>query len=314
MGNAADPAWIEQLKRGGALPLTGLDSCFNGWCSPPGDCFRVRGPDYFATKAKIAAGDWLLEPLAVDWIKSSSKIYDVLRHPQSRITAALGNLDPIPGNSSSILSNSPTSPFVWAFNLQVPSKENYSAIIYFVSHHRFPENSLIDRFLRGDDAFKNSRLKLIANVVQGPWIVKTAVGEQAICVLGRTLTCKYSTAPNFLEVDVDIGSSMVANAIVHLAIGYITSLTVDLAFLIESQHPDELPERILGAVRLGNLELQSAVPLELMSGDSINNSFPGESSFSSRLWKGFTSLLTPAGQSSTRPDDEDDDDVKDSSS
>ncbi len=48
------------------------------------------------------------------------------------------------------------------------------------------------RFLKGDDAYRNTRLKLIANIVEGPWIVKTAVGEHAICILGRSLTCRWA--------------------------------------------------------------------------------------------------------------------------
>lgn len=51
-----------------------------------------------------------------------------------------------------------------------------------------------DRFLKGDDAFKNNRLKLIANISEGPWIVKKAVGEQAICILGRSLTCRLRSS------------------------------------------------------------------------------------------------------------------------
>jgi hypothetical protein len=112
----------------------------------------------------------------------------------------------------------------------------------------------MDQFLKGDDAFRNSRLKLISNIVKGPWIVRKTVGEQAICILGRAVSCKYLLEKDFIEVDVDIGASMVANAIVHLAFGYITSLMVDLAFLIESQTEAELPERILGAVRFSNLD------------------------------------------------------------
>ncbi|KAL9662081.1 hypothetical protein QQ045_026909 [Rhodiola kirilowii] len=108
------------------------------------------------------------------------------------------------------------------------------------------------------------RLKMIANIVKGPWIVRKAVGEQVVCRIGRALTCKYWVAENFCEVDLDIGSSMVANAIVRIAKGYIKMLTVDLAFLIESQTESELPERILGAFRFsGPLDPASAGTLEV---------------------------------------------------
>ncbi|KAK4566640.1 hypothetical protein RGQ29_002771 [Quercus rubra] len=254
--------WIERVRSEGAVPLLEPDNCPNGWASPPADKFMVRGPEYFSTRVKVPAGEYLLKPIGFDWIKSSTKIGEVLNDPNNRVRKVIEDEFP-EGNK----------PFVWAFNLQVPSKENYSAVAYFAAVNPIPEGSLMDQFLKGDDAFRMSRLKLIANIVKGPWIVRTAVGEQAICIIGRALTCKYCLAENFLEVDVDIGSSMVASAIVHLAIGYITTLTVDLAFLIESQTESELPERILGA-----------------------------SSLSTRLWKsigqGFTNILHPGAQES----------------
>ncbi|TXG72797.1 hypothetical protein EZV62_001376 [Acer yangbiense] len=190
-------------------------------------------------------------------------------------------------------------PFVWAFNIQVPNKDNFSAIAYFVATKPAPEGSLMDQFLKGDDNFRNSRLKLIANVVQGPWIVRKAVGEQAICIIGRALSCKYCIGENFLEVDVDIGSSMMANAIVHLALGYITTLTVDLAFVIEGQTESELPEQLLGAFRFSQLNPASAQLIEPASYGSTGGL---QSSLSIRLWKsighGFSSLLNPSVQES----------------
>jgi hypothetical protein len=84
--------------------------------------------------------------------------------------------------------------------LQVPSKEHYSAIAYFISYNKFEEGSVGDRFLKGDDAFKNTRLKLIANISEGPWIVKKAVGEQAICILGRSLTCRSHSHLSYFSI------------------------------------------------------------------------------------------------------------------
>ncbi|KAG8046496.1 hypothetical protein GUJ93_ZPchr0008g12901 [Zizania palustris] len=230
--------WIEDVKSGGAVPFLEPESCPGGWATPHGDTFMVRGPEYLTTKVKIPGGEYLLKPLGFDWIKGPAKICEVLKNKNHRVWKAIDD-EVSRGNQ----------PFVWAFNLQLPSKDNYSAVFYFVSLEPVPEGSLVDQFLKGDETFRKSRLKMIANIVRGPWIVRTAVGEQAICILGRALTCKYIQGSNFIEIDVDIGSSIVANAIFHLAFGYVTTLAVDLAFLIESQTESELPERLLGAVR-----------------------------------------------------------------
>ncbi|XP_072964521.1 protein ENHANCED DISEASE RESISTANCE 2-like [Typha angustifolia] len=274
--------WIEKVKYGGSIPFLQPENCPNGWATPPGDKFMVRGPDYLSDKVKIPGGQYLLKPLAFDWIKGPAKIGEVLNHPNHRVRKALDD-EIRTGNQ----------PFVWAFNLQLPGKDNYSAIAYFVAVEPVEDGSLVDQFLKGDDAFRNSRLKLIANIVNGPWIVRTAVGEQAICILGRALSCKYILGLNYIEVDVDIGSSIVANAIVHLAFGYVTTLTVDLAFLIESQTESELPEKILGAIRFSQLDPASAGLYEMPSEENSNL----QSSISTRIWKsfgqGFSQLLKP---------------------
>ncbi|OMP06295.1 hypothetical protein COLO4_08225 [Corchorus olitorius] len=283
-----EPEWIERVRTEGAVPLLEPDNCPNGWACPPGDNFMVRGPDYLSTKVKIPGGKYLLKSLGFDWVKTSTKHGEVLRKNNNRVRKVVDDAFP-----------TGDKPFIWAFNLQLPTKENYSAVAYFVATEPIPEGSLIDQFLKGDDAFRNSRLKLIANIVKGPWIVRKAVGEQAICIIGRALSCKYCISENFCEVDIDIGSSMVASAIVHLAFGYITTLTVDLAFLIESQTESELPEQLLGAVRFSELNPDSAQVIELSSGGSTENL---QASLPTRLWKslgqGFSNLLHQGAQES----------------
>ena len=281
-GDEKKSEWIDRIRSEGAIPFKKPDNYSNGWSSPPGAAFMVRGPDYFKTKVKIPAGDYLLQPLGFDWIKSSVKIGEILNHPNSRVRKVID--DEFPGGDK---------PFVWAFNLQLPTKDNYCAVAYFTAKEPIAEGSLMDKFLKGDDAFKTSRLKMIANIVNGPWIVRKAVGEQAICIIGRSLSCKFCVTDNFIEVDIDIGSSMVATAIVHLAFGYVKTLTVDLAFLIESQAQSELPEKLLGAFRFSDLDPASASPIEpssLMSTDTLQRSL------STRLWKSIGQMLLPGSQ------------------
>ncbi|EOA36937.1 hypothetical protein CARUB_v10009838mg [Capsella rubella] len=278
-GEETEPEWIQRLKSEGAVPCLKPEDCKNGWTTPSPDTFMVRGPKYFSDKVKMPAGDFLLKPLGFDWIKGPTKLSEILSYPSSRIRKAIDDEFQTDG----------TKPFVWAFNLQLPHKDNYSAVAYFVTTEPILEGSMMDRFLKGDDGLKKSRLKLIANIVKGPWIVRKAVGEQAICVIGRALSCKYVLGENFVEVDVDIGSSMVASAIVHLAFGYITTLTVDLAFLIESQTEAELPEKLLGAVRFSELQTESATSVELSSnGDQTSSE---RSSWWKSIGNGFSNLL-----------------------
>jgi hypothetical protein len=51
----------------------------------------------------------------------------------------------------------------------------------------------------------------------------------------------------------------VANGVLGLVFGVITSLVVDMAFLVQGNRMDELPERLIGSVRVSHLQLSSAV-------------------------------------------------------
>ncbi|CAA2965450.1 Hypothetical predicted protein [Olea europaea subsp. europaea] len=192
--------WIGKVKSEGSVPLLEPDHCQNGWAFPSGDVFKVRGPGYLTTKAKIPGSDYLLKPLSFDWIKGPMKISEILNNTKSHVRRALDDE----------ISKDHKKPFIWAFNLQVP---------------------------------------------------------------------------------------MVANAIVHLAFGYITTLTVDLAFLIEGQTELELPERILGTIRFSKLNTASANQVELHYEKSMEYL---QSSLPTRFWKslgqGFSQLIKLGGQ------------------
>ncbi|KAL3650943.1 hypothetical protein CASFOL_007346 [Castilleja foliolosa] len=239
--------WREEAINSGSLKHVDIHTGSNGWASPPGELFSLRGPNYFTKKAKIPAGDWLLDPAGVDWLRSNSKLDHVLARPDNRVMNALR-------------SSKSSKTFIVAINLQVPGREHHSAVFYFASKADEPinSNSLLSQFINGSDAFRNSRFKIVNKIVKGPWIVKTAVGNYSACLLGKALNCHYHRGPNYLEIGVDIGSSAIATAILRLALGCVTAVTVDMGFLVEGQKEEELPERLFGAVRICQMEMSSA--------------------------------------------------------
>lgn len=216
------------------------------WTSPSGEGFMIRGKNYLKDNSKVVGGDPFLKLIAVDWLKVDKTADKIALHHRSLVQSEAGK----------------NLPFILVFNLQVPAKPNYSLVLYYASDRTINEDSLLAKFLEGDDAFRDSRFKLIPSIVEGYWMVKRAVGTKA-CLLGKAVTCKYFRQDNFLEIDVDIGSSSVARRVIGLVMGYVTSLVVDLAILVEAKEEEELPEYILGTVRLNRLKIESAVPLEL---------------------------------------------------
>ncbi|XVE53502.1 hypothetical protein DITRI_Ditri03aG0008300 [Diplodiscus trichospermus] len=223
------PDWMAESINGGSLRQVDLDNGTNGWASPPGDLFCLRSKNYLTKRQKSPAGDYLLAPLGMDWLKSTSKLDNVLARPDNRMSNALKEAQ---SQCKSLKS------FVFAVNLQVPGKDHYSAVFYFATEDPIPPGSLLYRFINGDDAFRNQRFKIVNRIVKGPWIVKKAVGNYAACLLA------------------------IANAILHLALGYVTSVTIDMGFVVEGQTENELPERLIGAVRVCQMEMSSATVVD----------------------------------------------------
>ncbi|KAL2236759.1 protein ENHANCED DISEASE RESISTANCE 2 isoform X1 [Sesamum indicum] len=236
----------------GNLRRDAHDKARDCWTLSDGNNFRVRSKRFCYDKSKIPAGKHLMDLVAVDWFKDTKRMDHVARRR---------------GCAAQVASD--RGHFSIVFNLQVPGSTHYSMVFYFVSKELVP-GSLLQRFVDGDDEFRNSRLKLIPSVPKGSWIVRQSVGSTP-CLLGKAVDCNYIRGPKYLEVDVDIGSSTVANGVLGLVIGVITTLVVDMAFLVQANTTDELPERLIGAVRVSHIELSSAIVpvLEADPSDSL---------------------------------------------
>ncbi|WOL19512.1 protein ENHANCED DISEASE RESISTANCE 2 isoform X1 [Canna indica] len=216
------------------------DKSRNCWRISDGNNFRVRSKHFIYDKTKIPSGKHLMELVAVDWFKDVKRIDHVARRTGCAVQVA-----------------SEKGLFSLVINVQVPASTHYSMVFYFVSKPLVP-GSLLQLFVDGDDEFRNSRFKLIPAVPKGSWIVRQSVGSTP-CLLGKAVDCTYIRGPNYLEIDIDIGSSTVANGVLGLVFGVITSLVVDMAFLVQANSYDELPERLIGAVRVSHIELSSAI-------------------------------------------------------
>ncbi|CAN6283750.1 unnamed protein product [Urochloa humidicola] len=235
-----DSGQIDLSGFSGNLRRDDRDNSRDCWRISDGNNFRVRSKNFVYDKSKVPAGKPLMELVAVDWFKDTKRMDHVARRKGCAVQVAAEK-----------------GLFALAINLQVPGTTNYSMVFYFVTKKLIP-NSLLQRFVDGDDEFRNSRFKLIPSVPKGSWIVRQSVGSTP-CLLGKAVDITYIRGANYLEIDVDIGSSTVANGVLGLVCGVITTLVVDMAFLVQGNTYEELPERLIGAVRMSHIELSSAI-------------------------------------------------------
>jgi len=145
----------------------------------------------------------------------------------------------------------------------VPGAQRVHLAIYFAATKaQLSANpkvhALWQKFLAGDDAYRNSRWKVIPAIAEGNWIVKKSVGTKP-ALLGTKLTHEWIQGPNYLEVDCDVASSSMASMLTGLLQQYARYLVIDLGFTIQGESKDELPEQCLGTVRLSRPDLERAV-------------------------------------------------------
>ncbi|KAJ4826742.1 hypothetical protein Tsubulata_016831 [Turnera subulata] len=221
-------------------------------CTMPSSCtmadpstFLIRGETYLQDQKKVKAKGTLMQMVAADWLKSDKREDDLSGRAGSIVQkyAAQGGPE-----------------FFFVINIQVPGSTTYSLALYYMMTTPIEDSPLLERFVKEDDAYRNSRFKLIPYISKGSWIVKQSVGKKA-CLIGQALEMNYFHGKNYLELGVDIGSSTVARGVVSLVLGYLSNLVIEMAFLIQANTEEELPEYLLGTCRLNHLDASRAVLL-----------------------------------------------------
>ncbi|GBG31110.1 Protein ENHANCED DISEASE RESISTANCE 2-like [Hondaea fermentalgiana] len=249
------------------------------WHVPEIRKLQVRSESYLTTSKKQLADPALFQLVAVDNFLTEDRQDNIINHPDNRIAQAMRRGD--------------SFPFMFVVHIQVPGPPFYSFVLYFAATEKL-QHCLYDDcselsassaaklpkgfpnlarkfFLEDTNEFRDQRFKLIPRINEGPFIVRKAVGSKPALV-GKKLTQRYFRAKNVLELDLDIGSSSIAHRIVQLSIGYAKLLTVDMAFVIEGQDAEELPEQVIGLIRAVHVDFSKAVPLRKVPSSSSSSS------------------------------------------
>ena len=146
----------------------------NCWSEPPHETFSVRGRNYLKDKKKITAKDYLLQARGSDLFLSDQPA-----------TVDMGTLKGALGGN---FRKKPTFVvrFTFPWGLLVQYYEVPAALRPFLRMHGTTQGSInsnltkgfssgqkaLAKWFAGDEDYKNDRLKLIAFVPEGPWIVR----------------------------------------------------------------------------------------------------------------------------------------------
>ncbi|KAJ0970491.1 hypothetical protein J5N97_023368 [Dioscorea zingiberensis] len=214
---------------GTTLPKDSSCASPSTWASADPSSFLIRGQTYLQDHQKMKATNTLLKLVGADWLSSNKREDDLGGRPGSIVQkyAARGG-----------------SEFFFIVNMQIPGSTTYNLAFYYMMDSPLESIPLLRSFVEGDDKYRNSRFKLIPYVSKGSWIVKQSVGKKA-CLVGQGLGINYFRGKNYLEVGIDVGSSTVARSVASLVLSYLNNLVIELAFLIQGNTQEELPEVLL---------------------------------------------------------------------
>ncbi|KAK7271036.1 hypothetical protein RJT34_26623 [Clitoria ternatea] len=202
---------------GATLPQDSSCNLPNTWAESNPSLFFIRGGTYLCDRQKVKAEGTMMQMVGADWLQSDTR--------EDNICGRLGSIV-----QDYAAKGGPE--FFLVINVQMPGSPRYCIALYYMMKTPLEDNPILQSFADGDDAYRNSRFKLIPYVSKGSWIVKQSVGNKA-CLVGQALETRYIRGGNYLEVDIDVGSSTVARGMARFVLGYMSKLVVDMAFLIQ---------------------------------------------------------------------------------
>ena len=112
---------------------------------------------------------------------------------------------------------------------------------------------------------------MIPSVKEGPWIVRKSIGAKPN-LPAKKLKTKFFKDKNSFEISLNVGSSSVGTFMMGFVKKFASGVALKIGFLIESQKPEDLPERLIGGLEIfyPRMTPGSSVGSRSTSSDSIH--------------------------------------------
>jgi len=121
--------------------------------------------------------------------------------------------------------------------------------------------SLWQKFIDGDDEFRNQRFKCYPVIIDGSWILKQMV-PNVPTLLGMKVPITYWKGRNYLEIGVQCDQNYLAQSILSIAFPIAKKLTVDQCYILQSENEDELPEVVFAGIRYTHPDLSQGLEID----------------------------------------------------
>ena len=261
----------------------------NCWSEAPADVFVVRGSKYLADKKKVASAPALYATVGLDVLFSANE--NAPPDPKARVrgrkdrNAGSATMPPLAERADSFLAKHLAgggTRFVLALNFLMPWG---SFVAYFAPRDLGSGGSpsagdprcdpMLARLVSGDEAYCKARLKLVPHVVVGGWGVKKMVGNKP-AIIGkvlRTVHCGKGANGKWCEIQLDAGSNRAARYLIGAASN--KGVVMDMGLVLQAESALELPERILGGLRVHRLAGLTNSDSFMERSGSVDDNDPG---------------------------------------
>mmetsp|Transcript_1254 Transcript_1254/g.2024 ORF Transcript_1254/g.2024 Transcript_1254/m.2024 type:complete len:1059 (+) Transcript_1254:113-3289(+) len=247
----------ESLTLSSPLPQYPDNGGITCWSRPSHELFKVRSATYLENRVKTSSAPAIFQCRGVDiWITDNAE-RNIAKHP-------------------SVLGGKLDDEDTFIVNFLLPFA-NFVAYFSVPPLDQMPPHvaRVWSKFVKGDQQYRDRKLKMLPIVMDGPWIVQKAVGPgTAPAMLGRDLPLQYyfseptATKRGVYEVDIHVASSRIARGILNVVKGHIKTLTLAFAFIIEASEEADLPEQVLATFQVHSLHLQDCPNLPAIVHDA----------------------------------------------
>lgn len=155
------------------------------------------------------------------------------------------------------------APFIFAINFALPrapalAPDEYVNIVMYYGRIGESDNAeweaLWARFLKMTPQQRGSRLKLLPVIVNGSQAFQNSIANKP-AIIGNKLKCSWFESANHLECIIEVGTSLLASQMWKLMLPQAKHLSMDMAWVIEGQTVDELPEVVVAAAHLSRPDM-----------------------------------------------------------